>query len=172
MIKPKNNQDSDKTENDVKMNIDPKDLKFNKICKGPQGKIVIVCDEGESSKKIEKIAKEKLSADYNVRSKTVRSKIKIIGIDKNLSNDEIKNAIKSPNEYIENSEISIVHSYEVKRNKSISVIVDMDINVAKQCLKFGTVNIMWSKCRVFKHVNLYSCYKCLGFNHKASECKK
>lgn len=171
LIKPKNNQNVEKTENDVKTNIDPKNLKFNKICKGPKGGIAIVCDKGDSSKQIEKIAKEKLSDEYNVRYKTVRSKIKVIGIDKYLSSEEILSAIRNQNEFLEGSDIKIIHSYEVKKKNLISAIIEMDSEAAKECLRIGNLNIMWSKCRVYKHINLYSCYKCLGFNHKANECK-
>lgn len=118
LIKPKNNQNCDKTENDVKNNIDPKNIKFNKMCKGPNGGIAIVCDEGESSEQIERIVKEKLSDDYSVKSKVIRSKIKIVGIDKVLSREEILNAIKNQNPFLEKSDIKIVHSYEVKRSKT------------------------------------------------------
>ncbi|KAJ6647699.1 putative 50 kDa protein in type I retrotransposable element R1DM [Pseudolycoriella hygida] len=167
LIKPKKNQNSDKTEDDVKQNINPQSLKFSKICKGPNGGVAIVCDE----KLIEKIVKEKLSDGYNVQAKIVRSKIKIVGIDKLLSSDEILSAIKNQNSLLESSDIKFIYSYVVKRTNTKSVVIEMDSELARKCLNIGELKIMWKKCHVYKQISLYSCYKCNGFNHKASQCK-
>lgn len=44
--------------------------------------------------------KEKLSENYNVKSRIVRSKIKVVGMDKLLSKDEILKAIKDQNPFL------------------------------------------------------------------------
>lgn len=51
------------------------------------------------------------------------------------------------------------------------MVIEMESEMAKRCLKIGELKIMWKKCRVYKQINLYSCFKCQGYNHKASECK-
>lgn len=33
------------------------------------------------------------------------------------------------------------------------------------------VNVQWDSCKIYEYLNVRRCFKCLGFNHVAENCK-
>ncbi|KAJ6648051.1 hypothetical protein Bhyg_03276 [Pseudolycoriella hygida] len=128
LIKPKENQGCEVTESDFKSSIDPKSVNVKRFRKGPKGKIAIICDGDEASEEVKRIAGAKLSDKYSIEKPIpVRKRVKITEICDSLTNDEILNAMKVQNEFMQDSSINIVQSYKVKRFNSISVKKGKDI---------------------------------------------
>ena len=69
-------------------------------------------------------------------------------------------------------EIKKIKAYEYK--KHIKIIYNVKIIVNNETYtEIKTVhklNIGWEKCRVFDGTDIIICFKCLGYNHKSSEC--
>lgn len=36
----------------------------------------------------------------------------------------------------------------------------------------GKLYVNWDSCKIFEHVNLIRCFKCLGFNHFSKDCSR
>lgn len=172
-IKPKNDQNGKKTENDFKNSVDPCAVNVNKIQKGPKGGLAVICENNDDCSEIEKIVNEKLGDDYTVNKQVECAyKLKIVGIGDDLSENEIVESLKGQNEFLKDVDITVLSKYNVKRNKSINVIIKVEETAFNKCMDIGFVKIKWSKCRVFESLSIMVCYKCQGYNHRADICQK
>lgn len=170
LLKPKNSQNSEATEKDFKTLIDPNQVQVNRLRKGPNGGLAVVCESQVESDKLEKIAIDKLGENYIIEpQKKLLVKLKITDIGEELSEDEFICALKKQNDHVPNKEIKMINFYEVKNSKSFSAIIEVESGFI--LLESGFVKIMFSRCRVFEYVMMNRCYKCQGYNHKAAECK-
>lgn len=166
------NQQCDATEKYFKESINPQQVKVNQFRKGPKGGIAIICDNEADSDEVKKIASDKLGDKYNiVTPSTVNKKVKVVGIDADLNSEGILDAIRSQNNFLSSSDMKIVRSYTAKQSKTLSVIIDMDIDSYDKCLQVGHIKILWSVCKVFAYSGVYRCFKCQGYNHKIANCK-
>lgn len=172
LVKPKANQQCDKTEKDFKDSINPNQVKVNRFRKGPKGGIAIICENESDSNEVKKIASDKLGDKYSIETPLkMNKKLKVVGINDELNSEEIIEAIKSQNDFLVNPEIKIARSYTAKHSKTLSAIVEMDIDTYDKCLEVGYIKIMWSLCKVFAYSGVYRCFKCQGYNHKIANCK-
>lgn len=92
IIKPNNKQNSEETKAEIKEKIKPADLalQVRSLTKSSNGSIMIKCTNEESIKKIEDEVKDKLGEKYNVNIPSLVSpKIVVIGIDKEIKEDEL-----------------------------------------------------------------------------------
>lgn len=172
LVKPKNGQNCDLTEKEFKQQIDPNQVQVNCIRKGPKGGLAVVCENQSESDKLEKIAIDKLGENYIIEpQKDQFVMLKIIDIGEELSEEEMISALKKQNSHITDRQIKVLKSYKVNSSKSFSAIIEVNSETADMLLESGFVKIMFSRCRVFEYVNLRRCFKCQGYNHKASDCK-
>lgn len=171
-VKPKNGQSCEMTEKDFKNHIDPSQVQVNRLRKGPKGGLAVVCESQVESDKLEKIATDKLGDNYVIEPQKVQKvELKIVDIGENLTEEELMLALKKQNEQIASREINLLSFYEVKHSKSFSAIIEVDGETSDMLLDKGFLKVSFSRCRVFEHVKMSRCYKCQGYNHKASECK-
>lgn len=98
-----------------------------------------------------------------------KPRIKIVGIEEELSDEEILKALKSQNEYLANSEMKVCNMFKTKR-KNFTSIVEIDSNSFEKCMETKRVKIMWSNCLVCEDLNVFRCYNCNGYNHKKAHC--
>lgn len=172
ILKPKKTQSCETTKSDLKKSINPNEVNINEIRKGPGGGIAMVCEDSNELHNLERLMCEKLGDNYTIKSPMAsKLHLKITGIDNDLSESEILESLKNQNAVLKDKEISIVRLYKVKNRQSITTIVALDTESFNKCLNDGYVKIGWSHCRVFEDPVVYKCYKCHGFNHRASKCK-
>lgn len=177
LIAPKNcDQKSDVTENDIKNNISPSKMCIENIRKAPKGSIIVKCSNKESSEKLKSAAIEKLSDKYDVKVSEIRNpQIKIVNISTKLEDDELILKIKKQNDFISNTtDIKVIKMYEVKKKDEIkyTAIIESDTETIHQILNSEKLSIGWDRCRVFDHVYILRCYRCLGFNHISKVCTR
>lgn len=99
IIKPKKNQDSTVTKNDIFKNISPEELNIgvNNIKLAKSGNITIKCSTKEDVDKLKNMAISKLK-NYEVEETKLRKpRIKIIGYTKDKNEEEIEQSIKKQN---------------------------------------------------------------------------
>lgn len=64
---------------------------------------------------------------------------------------------------------------EIKENMGIrregyNALIETDEETGNMMLEQKRIMMEWDSCIVYEHENVCRCFKCLGFNHNASEC--
>lgn len=168
------NQNSTKTKEDIKQNINPTllSVKVNKIHElKNNGAVSISCVNKQSVEKIEAEIKQKLGSDYEVQVPNMRNpKILVVGMHDKLDESTVCEAIKEQNN-IEFKIIKCIQVYKSFKNNSIfNAIVEVDGEAFSKIISDGFLNVEWDRCKVYESFKIMRCYKCLGFNHKAINC--
>lgn len=181
VVKPKDKrQNSEKTKNDIKKNINKSEVKVNGVLKASEGGVIIRCKDEKSTEEIKKTVEKKMSKNYETKIPIPKKpRLKIVGVDnppKTLA--EIKQMLLDDNEEIFNSEndLEVLSVIEIKRgenNNYSNVIIEINGAVYKKIMSTENprLNFDWNKCKVFDAINVKRCYKCCSFSHMASECE-
>ncbi|XP_037942901.1 uncharacterized protein LOC119675767 [Teleopsis dalmanni] len=174
-VKPIRKQLGDDTKKDLKMKINPSELnvKVNGFRTRNDGRVTIKCVTSKEREILANDIKKKLSDQYIIETPVLRyPKLFISGISEKLENEDLVLAIKNQNNIIV-QHIKVLKVYESYKNKkTFNAIVEIDGKAFKQFMKERRINIRWDRCIVYEHLNVMRCYKCWGFNHKASVCKE
>lgn len=174
VIKPKVKQQSTKTRNEIKDKIDLKKIEVGgvQINNISEGGIVIKCNNKEDACKLLKEAQDNLGNNYVITRPDLKNPvIKIKGIHEDLSKEEIIECIKKQNDLVldENSKIEVKFMKELKNGTMVTI--EVDTKTFEILMQIGKLNIGWSRCIVTEDLNVWRCYNCSGYNHKARECK-
>lgn len=95
-----------------------------------------------------------------------------MGISDILTKDNIVNAIKAQNNIVFKS-ITCFKIFEShKKRNSFNAILEVDGDAFKKIMEIGKINVEWNRCMVYEKVDVLRCFKCWGYNHKSSVCKK
>lgn len=170
LLKPKKNQNSSDTENDLKKVIDPTKVCINNLRRFPKGGIAIECDNINGTREVQKLVNEKMSEQYVITVPELRRpRVKIVGIEEEMNEEELGEALKSQNEFLAKSEMKVINLFATKRN-NFTAIIEMDANSFEASMKARRVKIKWSSCFLCEDLNVYRCYNCNGYNHKRTNC--
>lgn len=193
IIKPKEQQESEKTKIVVKENIDIKNMSIgvSKLRKGGKGAIVLGCESEQELKQLKSKVESKLDGKYQViEPKSVEPKLKILNLDDeeiNCDEDQIVDMLirqNCQNHHLDeerrgfHSKIlkKIIRGRQSGNNNSAkresTLIIEVDSATHEEMLNVGKLNIGWRKCRVINYVNVKRCYKCWGFYHIAKNCTR
>lgn len=176
VISPKEDQTSEKTKEDIKLNINPVETGITGIKNAINGKVIINCKNKDTKTMLKEQIEEKLGNNYGVKIPEKRFPcVKIIGVSESFKEEDIKEKIMKQNEFLENyvpKKISVVN---IRKNPgkitSYNIYIEMDGETYLKFIQAGKINIGWERCRVFDALAVKRCYKCYGFNHKEIECK-
>lgn len=171
IVTPKIGKDNKKTKEDLKSMIDPTSLQINHSRNLSNGGIAMSCSSSTASKKLQELAIEKMSGEYDVKiTEMRRPKIKIVGMSDELSDDEIIRKLKAQNEFLSHSELKVVHKYVGLRGFH-SAVLEVNGEVCSKLLEAGRVFIDFDSCRVVEDIQVMRCFKCCQFYHKGRDCK-
>lgn len=175
MIKPKNcNQNSTKTCDEIKSQINRKEVNACGIRKLYGGGMVVTCENNNSAMKMKQIVEEKFGEKYEVNlPQTMKPRIKILNVD-DIQENEIVVELKERNEWLpESADIVLKKIIEKKTvdQKVVDVILEVDNECFENMMDAGRVNLGWKSCKVLHHVHITQCYNCCGFGHIAKNCK-
>lgn len=170
LVKPKTQQDCNKTKKDFMTNINPASIKLNHVKEISKGGIALACGSKDQSEDLVKRANEKLGDDYEIKVTELRKpKIKVIGMYEKFESDEIIEKIKEQNEFMKDSEISVFHTYKGVNNH-FSAVLEVDGRHFARVLEVGRLFIDLQSCRVFEDIQVMRCFHCNRYNHKAKDC--
>lgn len=176
IIKPKNaSQESKKTLEVVQRYVDPAALEvgINEIRTVKDGGVVIKCNSKEEIKKIKSVAEKKMGKSYKVNTPELKNpNIKVLDIGREMTNEELLEAIKKQNVYINHDYLSLSIKVIKRMKTKWMAIIECDPVTFKRIMDANGLFIDWSRCRVYEYINIYRCFKCGGFDHKANECTK
>lgn len=176
IIKPKNSGQSNiTTKEEVKKNFDPSKLEISGLRNISKGGVVLECRNKDKINEVKEEVSKKLGENYDISLPKKRSpKLKIIGLTENLSASEMREKILAQNTFldVETANIKVLHVQQSKnRNANYFAYVEVDGPSYIKILREEKLNIGWDRCRVYEAVGVTRCYKCSGFNHKATECR-
>lgn len=158
------------TENDLKQSLDPVKVKFQKLRKFPKGGLAIECGNLGESKEVERIVKEKMGEKYDVSVPELKNpRVKIIGIENELSADELVKVVKDQNDWLADGDVQVINLFKTKRN-NYTAILELDADSFEKCMRANRIKIGWSMCRLVEDLNVFRCFKCNGYNHKQVNC--
>lgn len=173
ILKPKNNQSSASTEKEVKEKVKPSSLniQIKGIDKRNDGAVAIKCLRDNDRNVLVDEIKEKMGNEYEIQVPKMRKpKILITGMSEELEKDRIIEAIRKQND-IEDNNLICVKVYKSYKNPRVyNAIIETDGNGFEAIMKRGKINIEWDRCMVYESCNVLRCFKCWGFNHKATKC--
>lgn len=174
ILRPKNKQNSELTEREVKEKIKPStlDVSVKGMVRRNDGAIAIRCEnENDRSILTDKI-KEQMGSNYEVQTPKMRNpKILVTGLKEELNKESIINAIIKQND-IECDKLECVKVYKSFKNPKIyNAIVETDQNGFNQIMAKKKINIEWDRCMVYESCNVLRCFKCWGFNHTSKYCR-
>lgn len=176
LITPVNaNQKCEETKKDIKDKVNPEGNQVTGIRRAAKGAIAIECKDDKSSEKLKNDAAKNLGNEYKVLvPKRRRPKIKICGLSEKLSDDEILDCLIKQNEILKSDdEIKIVKTIERKKthfDATYDSIIETTPTGFKKIIEAEKLFVKWDSCRVFEHIHVRRCHKCLGFNHTQREC--
>lgn len=100
VVKPKKQQNSDTTKQDVKTCINPSKLQISveKIQSTKNGNIIIKCNDIIDTQKLKKYAEETLKDNYEIEETQLKNpQVKIVGYNQEMTISEIEQSIKNQN---------------------------------------------------------------------------
>ncbi|XP_077279098.1 uncharacterized protein LOC143906728 [Temnothorax americanus] len=192
IIKPKEQQESEKTKKVVKENIDIKNMAVgvSKLRKGGKGALILGCESEQELKQLKSTAVSKLGDKYQIiEPRGAQPKLKIFNLDEEeikCDEGQIVDMIIKQNHLDEKKRgfyIKIVKKIDrrgqdgntnttrAKRENGM-LIVEVDEITHVEMLKTEKINIGWRKCHVTNYVNVKRCYNCWGFYHIAKNCTR
>lgn len=177
VIAPKSiGQKSEVTKKAVKDIIDPVQSGISGIRNAAKGAIILECKNKESSSKLKDEVIQKLGKNYNVNIPELKNpRFKICSMTEKLNEETIIENIKQQNDFVSpTATFKIIKLLEAKKAHytEYMAIVETDPNSFESIIANEKINIGWDRCKVFKHIYISRCYKCLGFSHSASDCNK
>lgn len=176
IVRPKNKEDnSEKTKQMLMTAVDPTVSGISELKSLSNGSVMIRCKTNEAMALIEKQVKEKEGENYIMSESKRResTKVKLVGMTKKYSNEELTSLIRKQHLDGADEYVSVVKVYAHKntRKECFNAIVNFDTNAAENILHVGQISIGWDMCKAYGYVRINRCYKCLGFNHLAKNCK-
>lgn len=176
IVKPKQKQNQTKSKDDLKRSVNPAGFKIDNVTVSQSGTVAIKCVDVSDRDRMKNLIEEKMGDQYDVKVLTLRNpKVCVSGMDTKYSEDDIIKRLKEQNDFIAEYDIKCMKVIEKKniRDKSAyySAIIEINAEGFDKLMKKERVSIGWNRCRVYDCLNVKRCYKCLGFNHKSTECK-
>lgn len=164
---------ANQTRDKLKDNVNPVDLKIGiaHIKNVLKGGVAISCGSKQEIDKLKEEVQNKLGEDFMIHAvQKKKPRLKIVGIDECLPEEEIKNCIYSQNSCV-NKDVAEIKVVVIKKMKTkYMAIIEVDKNTFNSILEKGKLKLGWSVCAVFESVNILRCFKCMGYGHKAENC--
>lgn len=176
IVPKKLSQKSEVTKKVVKDNINPVDSGATGMRSAAKGAIILECKNKETSATLKDEVTQKLGEDYSVKALPLKNpRFKIINMSEKLSEDIIIENIKKQNDFInKNAEFKVIKMLETKKGRytEYCAIIETDANSFDRIIQNEKISIGWDRCKVYEHIFVSRCFKCLGFSHAAKDCNR
>lgn len=176
IVRPKNKDStSDATKQMLMAVVDPTVSGVNEIKTLSNGSVRITCKTNEAIELIQQQLEEKEGENYSMieSKREQKSKVKLVGMTRNYSSEELAANIRKQHLSDPNSHMKVIKVYSDKntRKESYNAIIEFDMKTAEAILDANQISIEWDMCKVYNYVRISRCFKCLGYNHLAKNCK-
>lgn len=151
------------------------DLEIRQIKQKGPTQFVLKCATEEIAIQVEAQLKEKYREGIAIKAAAIKlPQIKLIRINgATTDTDEIHEQLLRQNKILREGNFEITSSYEVKspRGSYINAILQCDLQLHNKIVQQRTLIYGFSEVRVFEHVEILQCARCLGYGHLAGSCK-
>lgn len=168
---------NDATKAAVKSSINPADFKVQRMRNAANGGVVIDCEDDINCSNLVEQAAAKLGSDFVVKKPVKRlPRIKLLRVvEAAKENDNFLADLKKRNPFI-GEKIEVIKREEVKfrgkkSDNTSNIVIQVDGETHKKIMEKGRLLREWQSVRVVDNVYIRRCYKCMGFNHNAVDCK-
>lgn len=175
VIKPKTNQQSKKTLEDISTNVNDSALDVCGTRKIKGGGVVLRCNNSKDTLKVKQLVNDKLGDNYDVVLPKVKlPRLRITNIDPEIEKDNILDELKHHNPQLQVMELRLVAviGRKFKDNECNDIVIEVSGAVYKQLVEMEKLRLPWRECKILEHLHLIRCFKCCGFSHKSSICNK
>lgn len=160
----------------VKRQVDPAELGIGikNMKETKDGAVIIKVRNEEEANKLKSSLEPKIRADYQTTVPIKKNpRFKIVGIEEQYDEETFISKLKQQNpEAIGiKSEIKII--VMKKMVKTFLAIIECDPSTFSRVMSGneGRLFIGCRSCRCFEYIQVFRCYKCNKYGHKASDCK-
>lgn len=172
VIRPKKPKKCSETRAIIDEKDIPNQFAINSVDNLPNGGLKIMCKEKSDQLKLHKKAIVELGDDFTITIPSKRNpKIRITNMSQKRSDVEIVESIKNQIELTKEVAVKVIHAFDVNFNETYGAIVELDSKTLRLLMTKKTIRIGPDTCNVTECVSVLRCYKCCGYNHKASVCK-
>lgn len=171
------------TENQIENNIKLKELIEKtvnpysdpvKTCRQTaRGNVVIQCNNHAAIETIKKKLTEKAGNDIEVTEpKSIDAVVRIIGFQEEFADPDtfIDSLVKQNKNIFDQTSLIEVVDIKPRYNGTYAARVKINTETMSKLLNAERVNIGWSRCVVYEHLNIGRCYKCNMYGHMAEKC--
>lgn len=161
----------------IKTEIDPRKNKIGvkQIRNIGRDKVLIKCVSVEDRSKLFSAVEKDSEILTPSLPKRRNPCILIKNIPNEVKNEELLNVLAEQNPDIVSSEDAWKESrvrFTLKKfSYGRSVVIEVNPAVRKKMLNCHCIKVMWDVCKIEDFVVLNRCFSCLGYNHRASECR-
>lgn len=174
LIMPKKKQNSATTKQDLREKVNPANLKISNVHERNNGTIVIETDCVREREKIKSAVENAMKEQYDIKIPSViKPRFTIPKISYKYTDEEIVEKLKNQNQCLGESELKLAKVYETKSNNITyySAIFEADPDTFTKVMQAGKLNIGWETRKVYDGTDVMMCFKCLGYNHRAPNCR-
>jgi hypothetical protein len=144
-----------------------------KIRRTQQGELLLEM-EGKASASVPKYkgaVEESLREMAAVRTGAQRMALTCSGMDEATTAMELYDSMASQFDGIQLKPEDVRGMRKMRDGTQVATVT-LSVNDAISVLKKGTVTVGWSRCRIIQDTRPTRCYKCLGYGHRAINCKE
>lgn len=175
VIKPKEGSEMKNTREELKKQINPKNVNFSKVIQGKDGKVTVLLKDEASSKLLKENIERNMGNQYEVSVREgMKPTIKIVGMSEEMNENTLKETLVDQNEVfneLKHFKLRKFYCNEKWKYGRYSGIVELDAKTFFKVMEIQKLNVGWDRCRVFDGLEVTRCFKCCVFNHKAADCK-
>lgn len=175
LVKPTKACESKETKLKIKENVNMADLGvgITDMRDAREGAVVIKCKDVSDANKLKLNLQQQLGENYLATIPNKRNpRIKIVGIEKEYTEDELKRVIKLQNKDVleEDSQIKLI--VIKKMVKTFLAIIECDAKSFRNIITKaeGRLFVDYRACRCYEYVSITKCYNCNQYNHTSKNC--
>ncbi|XP_052754561.1 uncharacterized protein LOC128201476 [Galleria mellonella] len=164
--------------NQVKQNVNVIDLGIgvNRVTKIKNQKVIMACGSQEERSALQEAIRQKCT-QISARSTRDRlPQIRLVGVINSLTDAEIERAVTSQNRHLlgslpPNSQARVLRKTKGRTQEVKNVTLEVSPSIWK-AVQGQKLHIGLQLVPAIDQSPLTQCYKCMGYNHRAAECKE
>ncbi|XP_038119238.1 uncharacterized protein LOC119769756 [Culex quinquefasciatus] len=175
IVKPKADQTTRETKQELRSQIDRTTNNISLVREGNGGSVILGVKQADQVESVIKSVQEKFGEKYEVSvPKPKNPRLKIVSVEDELSESELKESLVDQNELLEEMELKLITKYQRENAAgyiSYTYVLEVDATSHEIMLEAERVNFGWERCRVIECFGIIRCFKCCNYGHKSTECK-
>lgn len=177
VIKPKNKQACAKTLEAITRNVDTAAVNVCGTRNVREGGIVLQCANATETMKVKSLVSGKLGDEYEIVLPKIKNpRLRVTNIPTNIAKESIIDDLKKNNQELQDCDVSLItvlnRKATSKQQASCDIVIEVNGATYKMLINMQTLRLPWRECKVYEHIYVQRCYKCLGFSHISKNCTK